>query len=142
MRWSLVDRRRLTPAVCLLAAASLLPFPAGARAQEPASPAPGHDQNPPPASNQAPPSAPPSTPTPAPASTQTPAPPSTPGPGSLPAVSEKIEVTATRVPEDVEPVPASITVIGGEDLQARGATDLAGALATAARGAVAPRRDK
>lgn len=61
--------------------------------------------------------------------------------GGLPAVAEKIEVTVTRVPEDVEPVPASITVVSGEELQARGATDLASALATVAGVAVAPGGD-
>jgi iron complex outermembrane receptor protein len=62
-------------------------------------------------------------------------------PGSLPAVAEKIEVTATRVPEDVEPVPAAITVVSGEELRARGATDLTSALATVAGVAIAPGGD-
>jgi iron complex outermembrane receptor protein len=67
-----------------------------------------------------------------------PAAPAAPG---VPAVSESIQVTATRVPEDVEPVPASITVVSGEELAARGATDLATALATVAGVAVAPGGD-
>jgi iron complex outermembrane receptor protein len=56
-------------------------------------------------------------------------------------VSETIEVTATRVPEDVEAVPASITVVSGEELRERGVTDLAGALATVAGISVAPGGD-
>jgi iron complex outermembrane receptor protein len=67
-----------------------------------------------------------------PASSQSPTP---------PVVSERIEVTATRVPEDVEPVPSSITVLSGEEIRARGATDLAGALATVAGVAIAPGGD-
>jgi iron complex outermembrane receptor protein len=57
------------------------------------------------------------------------------------AVAETIEVTATRVPEDVEPVPASITVISGDELRARGATDLVSALAGVAGVAIAPGGD-
>jgi iron complex outermembrane receptor protein len=63
-----------------------------------------------------------------------------PAPG-VPAVAESIQVTATRVPEDVEPVPASITVISGEEIAARGATDFATALATVAGVAIAPGGD-
>src|SRR5947199_3568791 len=55
-----------------------------------------------------------------------------------PTVTETIQVTATRMPEDVETVPASVTVISGEDLAARGATDLQSALALAAGVSVAP----
>ena len=40
-----------------------------------------------------------------------------------------VQVTATRSAEAVDVVPASITVLRGEDLRARGATDLRGALA-------------
>ena len=40
---------------------------------------------------------------------------------------ESIQVTATRVPEDVISTPASVTVISGEELAARGVDDLAGA---------------
>src|SRR5258706_9922467 len=40
-----------------------------------------------------------------------------------------IEVTATRVPEAVEPVPASISIVTGDELRARNVHDLAGALA-------------
>jgi iron complex outermembrane receptor protein len=61
--------------------------------------------------------------------------------GEVPKVSETLQVTATRVPEDVEPVPASVTVITGEEIRARGATDLATALSTVAGIAVAPGGD-
>ncbi len=55
-----------------------------------------------------------------------------------PAVTETIQVTATRTPEDVETVPASVTVISGEDLAARGAIDLPSALALAPGLGIAP----
>jgi iron complex outermembrane receptor protein len=58
-----------------------------------------------------------------------------------PTVEETIQVTATRTPEDVETVPASVTVIRGEELEARGATDLPSALALAAGISVAPGGD-
>ena len=58
-----------------------------------------------------------------------------------PAASETVQVTATRVPEDVESVPASVTIEAADTLSARGATDLAGALALAAGVAVAPGGD-
>ncbi|HVR07146.1 MAG TPA: TonB-dependent receptor plug domain-containing protein, partial [Thermoanaerobaculia bacterium] len=61
--------------------------------------------------------------------------------GNEPRVSETVQVTATRVPEDVEPIPASITVITGEEIRARGATDLATALSGVAGLAVAPGGD-
>jgi len=60
-----------------------------------------------------------------------------PAAGEVPAVSETLQVTTTRVPEDVEPVPASVTVITGEEIRSRGATDLATALSTVAGVAVA-----
>ncbi|MES1243169.1 MAG: TonB-dependent receptor [Acidobacteriota bacterium] len=60
---------------------------------------------------------------------------------ATPAVEETIQVTATRVPEDVESVPVSITVLSGDELRARGATDLASALATVAGVAIAPGGD-
>jgi iron complex outermembrane receptor protein len=58
-----------------------------------------------------------------------------------PTVTETIQVTATRTPEDVETVPASVTVISGEDLAARGVLDLPAALALAAGISVAPGGD-
>jgi outer membrane receptor protein involved in Fe transport len=45
---------------------------------------------------------------------------------------EELEVTATRIPEPVDQVPADITVIKGEELRARGATDLRTALSLVA----------
>jgi iron complex outermembrane receptor protein len=61
--------------------------------------------------------------------------------GQTPTVTQTIEVTATRTPEDVESVPASITVIQGEELEARGVVDLASALSLAAGISVAPGGD-
>lgn len=43
-------------------------------------------------------------------------------------ITERVEVTATRIPEPVDNVPASISIVSGEDLRARGATDLRTAL--------------
>jgi iron complex outermembrane receptor protein len=51
---------------------------------------------------------------------------------SPPAVTEYVEVTATRVPEETIDVPASITVLTSRDLRDIGATDLPTALAFAA----------
>ncbi len=45
-----------------------------------------------------------------------------------PWLSERIEVTATRVPEPVDNVPAAISVVTGDELRARGASDLRTAL--------------
>jgi iron complex outermembrane receptor protein len=58
----------------------------------------------------------------------------------VPTVAESIQVT-TRTPEDVETVPASVTVIRGEDLAARGVTDLPSALALATGVSLAPGGD-
>ncbi len=46
-----------------------------------------------------------------------------------PWLQERVEVTATRVPEPVDNVPASISVVSGYELTARGATDLRTAFA-------------
>jgi iron complex outermembrane recepter protein len=43
-----------------------------------------------------------------------------------------IEVTATRIPENVEQVPAHMTIIQGDELRARGVTDLRTALSVVA----------
>ncbi len=67
--------------------------------------------------------------------------PAAPAAGEIPAVAETIQVTGTRVPEDVEPVPVSITVVSAEELAARGATDLPLALALVAGVTVAPGGD-
>lgn len=47
-------------------------------------------------------------------------------------VRETVQVTATRLPEDVEVVPVSITVVSGEEIRDRGARDLSEALSLAA----------
>jgi iron complex outermembrane receptor protein len=59
----------------------------------------------------------------------------------LPAIRERVEVTATRLPEAPEEVPAGIEVFLGEELRARGARDLRGALALATGVDVAPGGD-
>ena len=64
-----------------------------------------------------------------------------PNPASTPTVSERIEVTATRVPEDVEPVPAAVTIISGDEIRARGAYDLQSALSLASGIVIAPGGD-
>lgn len=69
-------------------------------------------------------------------SAQTPQPTPTP-----PAFAEVIQVTATRIPEDVDKVPASIQVITADELRERGATDLKSALALAAGVDIAPGGD-
>src|SRR5262249_2830538 len=40
------------------------------------------------------------------------------------ALPEAIEVTATRLPEPIDQVPADITIVSGRELRARGAIDL------------------
>ena len=60
---------------------------------------------------------------------------------STPRVTGNIEVTATRIPEDVETVPASITIIQGSELEARGVRDLPSALALAGGISIAPGGD-
>ncbi len=57
------------------------------------------------------------------------------------AVQETIQVTATRVPEEVLPVAASITVIPSERIEQVGARDLASALALTAGIVIAPGGD-
>lgn len=59
----------------------------------------------------------------------------------LPVTSETIQVTATRVPEDILPLPVAITVVSAEELAARGATDLPSALATIGGVTAAPGGD-
>ncbi|HEY7370098.1 MAG TPA: TonB-dependent receptor plug domain-containing protein, partial [Thermoanaerobaculia bacterium] len=59
------------------------------------------------------------TPTPVPAVTPVPTP---------PAISERVVVSATRLPEEVPEVPASVTVVGGDELRRRGTRTLADAL--------------
>ena len=49
-----------------------------------------------------------------------------------PVPVSEIEVTATRIPELADRVPAYISIVRGEDLRARHITDLRGALALVA----------
>ena len=60
---------------------------------------------------------------------------------SAPTIEETVQVTATRIPEDVQSVPASITVVSGEELAERGITNLTGALALVAGVAIPPGGD-
>jgi outer membrane receptor protein involved in Fe transport len=45
---------------------------------------------------------------------------------------DTVVVTATRIPEPAERIPAEISVVSGEELIARGASDMAGALSLVA----------
>lgn len=65
----------------------------------------------------------------------------TPAPPVAPASSAIVEVTATRFPEDPIRVPASVQVVTGQELAARGVTDLQGALALVAGVNIAPGGD-
>src|SRR2546428_730485 len=63
---------------------------------------------------------------------------------SSPAIdpnAERIEITATRIPEDADTVPGSMTIVTGDDLRARGARDLRDALALAVGLDIAPGGD-
>jgi iron complex outermembrane receptor protein len=73
------------------------------------------------------------------ASAQT-SPTSTPNAGR-PTLEQTIEVTATRVPEDPQNVPAAIEVFSGDELSERGATDLPSALSLATGVEIAPGGD-
>src|SRR2546428_6085967 len=55
--------------------------------------------------------------------------------------SETIEVTATRIAEDVMIVPEAVTVIDGDELRARNARDLQSALAGVSGVSIAPGGD-
>jgi outer membrane receptor protein involved in Fe transport len=59
----------------------------------------------------------------------------------LPVVVERVEVTATRVAEAPSEVPVNIEVFTGDELRARGASDLGSALALAAGVGIAPGGD-
>src|SRR5260370_36068093 len=61
-----------------------------------------------------------------------------PGTQQLPTVHERVEVTATRLPESPDKVPAAIEVFTGDELRARGVRDLRGALALAIGVEIAP----
>jgi outer membrane receptor protein involved in Fe transport len=62
-------------------------------------------------------------------------------PQQLPIVHERIEVTATRLPESPDKVPAAIEVFTGDELRARGVRDLPDALALAIGVEIAPGGD-
>lgn len=64
-----------------------------------------------------------------------------PVPAAAAAMTPHVQVTATRLPEDVLDVPASVTVVSGSELEARNVRDLAGALALAGGVSVAPGGD-
>jgi iron complex outermembrane receptor protein len=58
-----------------------------------------------------------------------------------PETHDFIEVTATRMPDDVRVVPASITIVTAGEMEARGVRDLAGALELVAGISIAPGGD-
>lgn len=62
-------------------------------------------------------------------------------PQQPPVVIPSVEIVATRIPEAPHEVPASIEVISGADLRARGARSLGDALSLAAGVAIAPGGD-
>ena len=62
-------------------------------------------------------------------------------PQKLPKIEERVEVTATRLAEAPEQVPAPIEVFGGDELRARGAWDLRSALSSAIGVEIAPAGD-
>lgn len=62
-------------------------------------------------------------------------------PQNLPTVHERIEVTATRLPESPDTVPAAIEVFTGDELKIRGVRDLRSALALAIGVEIAPGGD-
>src|SRR5215471_13178334 len=62
-------------------------------------------------------------------------------PPNVPTFSDAIQVTATRFGEPVAEVPGSISVVSGNEIRARGATDLRTALALLGGVSVAPGGD-
>ena len=62
-------------------------------------------------------------------------------PQKLPTVQQVVEVTATRLPEQPEDVPAPIEVFTGDELRARGAQDLRSAMSSAIGVEIAPGGD-
>src|SRR5262245_55185500 len=72
------------------------------------------------------------------ATAQAPAPSPSPSPATH---NEYVEVTATRMPESPDEVPASIEVVTGKELEDRGATDLRSALSLATGLDIAPGGD-
>lgn len=77
------------------------------------------------------------------ASSASTAPAETPAPSTTAAAPliEHVQVTATRLPESTEQVPASITVLTRDDLMLRGARDLTSALALVAGISIVPGGD-
>jgi outer membrane receptor protein involved in Fe transport len=78
------------------------------------------------------------------AQTSTPSNPPTPSAQNqpkLPPVKQRIEVTTTKLPEDPQEEPAPVEVITGDELRARGATDLRTALSSAMGVEIAPGGD-
>ncbi len=64
-----------------------------------------------------------------------------PTPAPTPAYAKQVEVTATRILEEADKVPAALTVLTGQELLDRGATDLRSALGLAAGVDIAPGGD-
>ena len=62
-------------------------------------------------------------------------------PTNLPTVRERVEVTTTRLPEKPEEDPAPVEVLTGDELRARGATDLRSMLSPAIGVEIAPGGD-
>jgi len=73
--------------------------------------------------------------------TSAPAPQSTPPAQPLPVIEERVEVTATRLPEDPQDVPSAVEVFNGDELRNRGYHDLRSALSFATGVEVAPGGD-
>jgi iron complex outermembrane recepter protein len=73
--------------------------------------------------------------------TTPPAPPQKEEQPKLPRVQERVEVTTTRLPEDPQEDPSPIEVLTGDELRARGATDLRTALSPAIGVEIAPGGD-
>ena len=61
--------------------------------------------------------------------------------GTMPTAEERVEVTATKYEDDPDRLPQSMTVVSGQDLRDRGATDLRSALALVAGVDIAPGSD-
>jgi outer membrane receptor protein involved in Fe transport len=59
----------------------------------------------------------------------------------IPRLEQKVEVIATRLPEEPEKVPAAIQVFNGDELRSRGVSDLRSALALATGVEIAPGGD-
>ena len=59
----------------------------------------------------------------------------------VPTISERVEVTTTRSPEDPQDVPSAVEVFGGDQLRNRGYHDLRTALSFATGVEIAPGGD-